>query len=542
MYKILILSFFICTAKVTYFLPSLYAEPVSKRQSAQTSFDLQKFIPEFEASIQKGMELWEAPGVAVVIVVDGRIVYEKGFGVTAINNPEDVTEHTVFPLASLSKPFVASLAMILVDEKKIDLDEPVTKWFPELKIGKDAEHQGLHVGDLMRHNSGLPGFSGDTMLWLGFSTDEILKGMAHIPQQHPARTKLGYQNILFGVLGLIMEKSTGESLKKLVEDRVVKPLDMKDTFIGPDIMQPQSWFKKTGQRIRGTYHTIARPHDKWHGKVNQLDYSPYFYTFLGSTCINTSAHDMGLWMIAWMQQKEADAVWKVPNYQKMIKPTVYNEKEDDVLFVHNRMKDVGYGMGWYVHTYGSEKVLSHMGGLRGIRSIVTFSLDKRVGIAVMSNLGGMRISSLPEALRNTFWDAYLKFEKIDWNQNLKDKMDQRQKQWREKQYQLHHRIPAPSMPHSYYMGVYRHDVYGDMKIVENDQKDLVMKYRDKDVSLKHVNGNIYQFEAKDLSDFFTDSENPGIIEWGGAHRDKAELCDVYVMHEGEDPFHRVADQ
>lgn len=539
MYKMLIFYCFILISIVTNFSSPLYSQSNPRVAAHKSTFDLQKFIPSFEEEIKKSLEIWGAPAVAVVVVVDGQVVYEKGFGVTSVEDPEDVNEHTIFPIASLSKPFVATLAMQLEGAGKISTNDSVQKWFPEIQLGSYQQGQGMIIKDLMTHNSGLPPFSGDTFNWMGAGAQETINVLKQIRHQHPSRQKFGYQNVLFGVLGLYMEKATQQTLPALMHEYIITPLQLVDTFIGGDIMQSQPWWNRMWQKLTGKYRSVAQPHDVWAGKVHQLAYSPLFYTFLGSTGVNTSAHDLGKWMVVWVGQNDKNPAWPIHNFQQMIKPQAYEDREDDIFFCHQRMKKVAYGMGWYSHTYGDEPVITHQGGLRGIRSVMTFSMDKRVGIAVISNLGGMRISALPEALRDVFWDAYLGLPYVDWSKQLKEKMDKRQSEWKTKRMQMYMRIPAPSQPLNYYVGAYEHDVYGRMDIKESVGQKLVMEYRGRTIPLKHINGNVYQFEAKDLSDFFAEPENPGTIEFGGGRMEKADLCDVQLLHEGKDPFHRV---
>src|SRR5262245_23190948 len=106
--------------------------------------------------VQQKMREHRVPGVALGIV-DGQSVTIRGFGVTSVEDPLPVTDHTVFPIASISKTFAATAMMRLVEQGKVDLRAPVRKYLPDFRVQDDAAGRDVTVWHLLTHTSGWEG-------------------------------------------------------------------------------------------------------------------------------------------------------------------------------------------------------------------------------------------------------------------------------------------------------------------------------------------------------------------------------------------------
>ncbi len=103
----------------TFINVSIFAQPITSGQ--------------IDALVEKTIKTFDVPGIAVAVVKDGKIIHEKGYGVTSLNTMEKVNEHTRFGIASNSKAFTVAALGILVDEGKLNWDDKVTKYIPEFK-------------------------------------------------------------------------------------------------------------------------------------------------------------------------------------------------------------------------------------------------------------------------------------------------------------------------------------------------------------------------------------------------------------------------
>jgi len=128
---------------------------------------LQAQIPDLErldAMIAEAQRDWPVPGLAVVIVKDGRTVLLKGYGERELGGGEPVDEHTLFAIASNSKAFTTASLAMLVEEGKLGWDDPVRKHLPYFQLYDPYVSQEMRIRDLLSHRSGLGTYSGD-LLW-----------------------------------------------------------------------------------------------------------------------------------------------------------------------------------------------------------------------------------------------------------------------------------------------------------------------------------------------------------------------------------------
>jgi CubicO group peptidase (beta-lactamase class C family) len=195
------------------------------------------------------------PGAIVLIQQHGKPVYHEFFGVRDVATKQPMTDETIFRLFSLTKPITSVVAMMLVEEGKIKLDDPVAKYIPSfahVKVGLEHVAQDgtkslelvpprkpPTVFDLMRHTSGITyGFYGDSLVRKAYAAAKILDGdfnnaefaerIAKLPLEDEPATLWKYGHST-DILGRIMEVVSGKSLLAVEKEKLLDPLGMKDT-------------------------------------------------------------------------------------------------------------------------------------------------------------------------------------------------------------------------------------------------------------------------------------------------------------------------
>lgn len=181
-------------------------------------------------------------GTVVLVERDGQVIYRRAAGFADREAAIPMREDTIFRLASLSKPIVSATFMRLVEENRVSLDDPVTKWLPDFRPGlPGGETPVITLRQLLTHTSGLSyGFleSGgsayhrlsvsDGLDQPGLSLEENLRRLRQAPLAF--RPGEGWRYSLgIDVLGAVIEKATGQSLQEAVEAAVTGPLKMRDT-------------------------------------------------------------------------------------------------------------------------------------------------------------------------------------------------------------------------------------------------------------------------------------------------------------------------
>jgi len=207
--------------------------------------------------VERGISAGGYPGAAVVVGRKGAAVWEKGFGKLGWTSDAGsvVPERTIYDLASLTKVVGTTTAvMILFDEGKIRLDDPVVKYIPEFTGGgKDA----ITIRLLLEHRSGLP--AGRDLWRIAHTPEEARAAVIATPLFAPPGQYYEYSDLGADMLGFVVEAVTGETLDKFVDERVFTPLGMSDTHFRPDPslrgrIAPTELTPPRGYPLRGEVH------------------------------------------------------------------------------------------------------------------------------------------------------------------------------------------------------------------------------------------------------------------------------------------------
>ena len=155
-------------------------------------------VAALDAYYARARQEWDVPGVAVAVVRDGQVLFEKGYGVRERSRADPVDEHTLFAIASNTKAFTAAALAMLVDLRKVGWDDPVRRHLPWFELRDPVASADVRVRDLLSHRSGLGTFSGD-LLWYNtpWSADEVLRRVRYLEPRFPFRAAYGYSNVMF---------------------------------------------------------------------------------------------------------------------------------------------------------------------------------------------------------------------------------------------------------------------------------------------------------------------------------------------------------
>ena len=182
--------------------------------------------------IQKGMSDWQIPGLAIAIVKDGKIVFMKGYGVTAVGSTKPINEHTIFQIASQSKLFTATDLCLLEEQKKISLTDPVQKYLPSFAMQDEGVSKLVSIHDLLSHRLGFKNYQGDFVFWdTDLSRQEVIGSLRKLKAPYVFRQDFGYSNAAYVVASDIIPKVTGMSWERFTEKTLLEPLQLKDTHM-----------------------------------------------------------------------------------------------------------------------------------------------------------------------------------------------------------------------------------------------------------------------------------------------------------------------
>lgn len=307
-------------------------------------------IAAIDAAASKTLAETGVPAASIAITRDGQIVYAKAYGLQRAGQP--ASEDAKYPIGSVSKQFTAAAILILADEGKLNLDDPVGKYLPALTRGNDVT-----IRQLLAHTAGYRdywpqeyGFS-DTLSPI--EPNAILQRWATKPLDFEPGTRRQYSNTGYVAAGLIVEKVSGQSLNAFLRDRIFSRLGMNPIDIGTDLTakDPVGYERNVLGPVR-----VARPSARgWYFGAGQL----------GMTAMDLSRWDGSV--IA----------------RSVMSPAAY-EAQQRTTVLKNGVA-TGYGLGMYVKDDNGHRLLEHQGGVTGFRSENRIFPDDRAAIVVLVN-------------------------------------------------------------------------------------------------------------------------------------------------------------
>ncbi|MEO9146860.1 MAG: serine hydrolase [Ginsengibacter sp.] len=349
--------------------------------------------PQIDALVERTLKTFDVPGIAVAIVKDGKIIHEKGYGVSSLNTMQKMDEHTRFGIASNSKAFTVASLGILVDEGKIKWDDKVTDYIPEFKLYAPYVTEDFTIRDLLTHRSGLGLGAGDLMIWPDSSTftlKDLIHNLRFLKQVSDFRTKYDYDNLLYVVAGEVVARVSGMTWEDFVQTHIIDPLQMTESAPNYSLLKDKT--------------NVIDPHAPVNGKVQVIrrDWK-YFADAAGG--IYSSVHDMAKWIIMQMNDgKYGDGL-----NEQLLKKSTHEEMwtPQTIIPVHGETAYnthfASYGLGWFLSDENGYKVPTHTGGLAGIVTQVTLIPELKLGIIVFTN---QQSGAAFTAITNTIKDSY----------------------------------------------------------------------------------------------------------------------------------------
>jgi|GEM_PF-110792 len=367
---------------------------ISEGISKTSTLDLPSGTPPFitdslDAYVRRGMKQWEIPGLAIVIVKDGKVILSKGFGQRSMNSPEPVDENTLFIIASNTKLFTGTDMALLEYQKKISLNDKVTKYLPWFRLYDSSSTRLATIRDMLSHRIGLKTFQGDFTFWnSSLPKDSIIWKMRYLKPSGEFRQDYGYCNSGFVVAGRILEKVAGKSWEAFTIENILTPLGMDNTWMN------------TANITR--HENVAYPHNNLYGPLEIIPFDK-IDNMGPATSMVSNVKDLAKWI-----QFQLDS--GKHNGRQVIPWEVLQKTRDINILTGSRKSPYypthfrGYGLGLYSTDYNGRQVYWHTGGAFGQVTNVCFIPEEKLGIAILTNNDNQ---SFFEALRYQVLDAYL---------------------------------------------------------------------------------------------------------------------------------------
>lgn len=422
--------------------------------TVQLSAQTPSFITDsLDSYIQRGMDQWQIPGLAVVIVKDGQVVLMKGYGVREIGKNDKVDENTLFIIASNSKLFTGTSIAKLDLEKKLSLNDKVTKYIPWFKLYDSNATRLANVRDMLCHRLGLKTFQGDFTFWdSNLPKDSIIWKMRYLKPPGEFRQDYGYCNSAFLVAGQVLEKVTGQSWESYVQQNILDPLGMTNTYMNTAGLSKRN--------------NVARPHNNLYSNLTVIPFDQV--DNLGpATSMVSNVKDLSKWLKMQLDSGRYDGKQVLPwavLQRTRVGNIVVGSTKSAAFPMHLRM----YGLGVYMTDYAGRQVYWHTGGAFGHVTNVCFVPEEKLGISILTNNDNQ---SFFEALRYQILDAYLGVKYSDRSKYQYGFFVQGKRQVEAELDSMKIRVERkkqPDVPLENYTGDYYNTVYGKISISRKD--------------------------------------------------------------------------
>ena len=326
---------------------------------------------------------FDTPGLAVGVLKDGKVFYKGAHGVRDLDGNDPLTTESVFHMASVSKPFVATCVVQLIEQGKIDLDEKLTHYLPYFTMA-DERYKDITIRHMLIHTSGIPNvkdYEWDKPQYDDGAAERYTRWHASLKLDFTPGEKQSYSNAAFDILVDVIAKASGMPFEAYVKQHIFDPVGMiNSTFYHPEVPK-----------------NIAT---KGHGLGDSLDIVvndvyPYNRRHAGSSTLNSNVDDMLLWA-------EVNLNKGIINGKR-----IYSEASYDLLTSSQwKFSDTSYGgLSWFVSKFNGDTKVAHSGGDTGFRSYFAFIPEKKSAIVLMANVNPFWSSDASNViLKNTIYN------------------------------------------------------------------------------------------------------------------------------------------
>lgn len=448
-----------------------------------------KKFPAIDKYIDSTLKEWNVPGLTMSIVYKDQMIYAKGYGLRDVEKKLPVETNTLFPIASNTKLFTATLASVLNQDGKLSLDKPVKNYLPAVNFSTDELNAKTTLRDMLSHRTGLPRYDG---IWVNASSVTRKDFVAKINYMKPQlgfREGYLYNNMMFVAAGAAMEEITGKSWETLLREKIFQPLQMNATCFTNGEVSKYGNFSLAYFLPDSTKKLLPK---KYEAQCEALG---------PAGTIKSTANDMANWMIAQLNAGKFKGQQSIP--AKAIAETMIPNSISDKEGKYDELSNAIYCMGRNIYSYKGHKVTSHGGAIDGFYSFVTLFLKDSIGIFVAVNANHGR--PLSNFIPLDIFDRLMNLPPTPWNERYmkeyKDGLLQAKKtEDSVKATQVKNTVPSHVLKD--YTGAYSHTAYGDIKI-ELENNKLVFVFRSQRSVLEHFHYDQFATNEKgtDTPDF-----------------------------------------
>jgi CubicO group peptidase (beta-lactamase class C family) len=309
------------------------------------------------------LSAYKIPGFAIGISKNGKTLYAKGFGVKNIATQELISSTSLFHMASVSKPFVATAILQLVEQGRIVLDSPLINYLPYFKL-RSANYNKITIRQMLTHSSGIPDvvdYEWDKPHYDDGAAERYVRSLSSLTLDFEPGYDVAYSNTAFDILGDVIAKVSGVPF---------------ETYLRINVLEPCGMVNSTFLRAEANKDLVTSPHVmNKNGEVAVSMVYPYNRCHAPSSTLHSNVDDMLKWACRNLNPGSqcGDPILSNTSYRLLVGP----QREFDSY--------VDVALSWFVYSNDEQTYISHNGGDTGYTTHISIFPEDSVSIVVMSN-------------------------------------------------------------------------------------------------------------------------------------------------------------
>jgi CubicO group peptidase (beta-lactamase class C family) len=326
--------------------------------------------------VQSEMQKQHVPGLALMVARGGKIIRAQGYGLSNVELQVPVKPESIFQSGSVGKQFTATGIMMLVEEGKIGLEDPLTKYFPDAP----ATWKQVTIRELLSHTAGFTDYPKDFDMRKDYTEADLIKIVEGIPLAYPPGTNWSYSNLGFLTLGVVIHKVTGQFYGDFLHERIFRPLGMSTTRIisEADIIPNRS----AGYRlVKGELKN-----QEWVSPTlnTTADGALYF------SVLDLAKWDAALYSEKLLKKSSLDQMWTVAR------------------LTNGKPNSGHYGFGWFIENRNGHRVIEHEGAWQGFETEISRYVDDQLTVVVLTNLAEARPNNFADHVAEMYLSGTVK--------------------------------------------------------------------------------------------------------------------------------------
>jgi CubicO group peptidase (beta-lactamase class C family) len=357
--------------RFAFFLLALSWSCSNRSETTSVQFD------QVKTRIQKYVEEAGVPSIAVAVAKDGKIIWEEGFGWANKEKNIKATAQTMYSVDSIAKPMTATGLMVLVERGLIDLNKPANVYLGEVTLRAfEGKGEEATVKRILHHTAGLP------MYWHFCRGDSGKRPTPEETIRHfgilvaAPGDRYEYSNLGYAILATIIERESRKAFPEFMRSEVFEPLGLRNTAV---LMEPLP-----ADSIAPRY-------------IENRDISPFYdYHLRGASAVYSSAHDLVRFGMFHLKNHLSDQ-------RQILSDNTIEEMQESV---DSKLPSSRYKLGWDVGERYGYDVVTHGGGMPGVRTMMLLLPSENIVVAVLCNGGNIELPRIYDPILATLLPKY----------------------------------------------------------------------------------------------------------------------------------------